>query len=239
MKFRPISYFEKNTKSTKPIWGINTASESEIGAIGEILIQIRGVNGGPADKLLIPQTWLPQELTRVVGRRRLLECTEFRNAVDKGLIGLITIEDAEKLLRQDGAAEEQEKLREKSRQVRKAGQARTLADSKTEVSRADGVVEEDDEHGTGRNKTVIIDHNENANVAALAANGVEDAEPGISVQFKMWVDRVCLSKDVLARNEVKSRRSFTKAELSYMQRSLPRTFVNTLAMVNATLSKMK
>lgn len=54
MKFRPISYFEKNTKSTKPIWGINTASESEIGAIGEILIQIRGVNGGPADKLLIP-----------------------------------------------------------------------------------------------------------------------------------------------------------------------------------------
>lgn len=239
MKFRPISFFEKKPKSTNPIWGINTAAESDVGIVGEILIQIRSANGGPSDKLLIPQTWLPQELTRVVGRKRLLDSTEFRNAVDKGLIGLITIGDAEKLMRQDGADEEKEKIRERERQIRRAGQARTLADSKTEVSRADGVVDEDDEHGTGRNKTVIIDHNENANVAALAANGVEDAEPGVTMQFKMWADRLTLMKDIQAKNEVRSRRSFKKAELAFLQRSLPRAMSNTLAMINTTLDKMK
>lgn len=238
MKFRPISFFEKNPKSTRPIWGINIASESDVGMVGEILIAIRNQSGS-YDRLLVPQTWLPQELTRVVGRKRLLESTEFRNAVDKGLIGLITVEDAEKLLRQDGAAEEQEKIRERARQIRKAGQARTLADSKTEVSRADGVVEEDDESNSGRNKTVIIDHHENTSVADLAADGVEEAEPGVSMQFKMWSDRLALMKDMQIKNEIKSRRSFKKAELAYLQRSLPRTMTNSLTMINATLSKMK
>lgn len=239
MKFRPISFFEKNINSTKPIWGINTAAESDIGIMGEIMVQIRGTNGGPSDKLLVPQTWLPQELTRVVGRKRLLESTEFRKAVDQGLISLITVEDAQRLLRQDGATEEQDKIRERAKQIRKAGQARTLADSKTEVSRADGVVEDDDEDTSGRNKTVIIDHNENANVAALAANGVEDAEPGVTVQFKMWADRLALLKDMQIKNEIKSRRAFKKSELSYLQRSLPRNMTNSLTMINSSLSKMK
>jgi len=238
MKFLPISYFDKNPKSTKPVWGINTASESELGVVGEILLAIPGPNGGTPDRLLIPQTWLPQELSRVIGRKRLLESVEFRGAVDKNLIGLISQEDAERLLRQPGASEEQAKIRARSLQIRQAGAARTLADSKTEVSRADGVVEEDDGDSSGRNKTVIIDHNENTNVAEAAAAGVEEAEPGISVQFKMWVDRLCMSKDVLAKNDIKSRRKFSSPELRYLQRSLPRNFTQTLTMVNSTLSKM-
>ena len=239
MKFLSISHFDRNPKSTKPIWGVNTASESDLGVVGEILLAIPGPNGGTPDRLLMPQTWLPQELTRVIGRKRLLNAVEFRSAVDKKLISLISEEDAQRLLRQDGAAEEQDKIRARAQQIRQAGQARTLADSKTEVTRADGVaVEEDDDQG-GRNKTVIIDSNERANVAELAASGVEDVEPGISVQFKMWVDRLALSKDVLAKNDVKSRRKFSTTELRYLQRELPRAFTQTLTMVNATLSKMK
>lgn len=239
MQFLPISYFDKNPKSTKPIWGINTASDSEIGMVGEILLAIPSPNGGSPDRLLMPQTWLPQELTRVITRKRLLGSVEFRSAVDKNLIGLISEEDAQRLLRQDGAAEEQARIRERQRQIRQAGAARTLADSKTEVTRADGVaVEEDDDGQSGRNKTVIIDHNENANAAELAASGIEEAEPGISVNFKMWVDRLAMSKDVLAKNDIKSRRKFSAAELRFLQRSLPRTFTQSLTMVNATLSKL-
>jgi hypothetical protein len=240
MKFLPMSYFDKNPKSTKPIWGINTAADSDLGVTGEILISIPGQNGGQPDRLLMPQTWLPQEMTRVINRRRLLNSVEFRSAVDKQLIGLITIEEAQRLLRQDGAAEEQEKIRERARQIRKAGAARSLSDTKTEISRADGVaVEEDDEHGTGRNKTVVIDHNENANMAELAANGVEEAEPGITVQFKMWAERLTLSKDVLAKNDIKSRRKFSSLELRFLQRTLPRSFTNSLTMVNASLAKLR
>lgn len=239
MKFLPVSYFDKNPKSTRPIWGINTAAESDLGVVGEILISIPGQNGGQPDRLMVPQTWLPQELTRVINRRRLLNSVEFRSAVDKNLIGLISVEEAERLLRQDGAAEEQEKLRERSRQIRKAGAARTLSDTKTQISRADGVaVDEDDDDSGGRNKTVVIDHNENTNMADLAAQGVEEAEPGVSVQFKMWADRLALTKDVLAKNDIKSRRKFSSAELRFLQRSLPRSFKNSLTMVNNTLSKM-
>jgi len=238
MKFLPISYFDKNPKSTKPIWGINIAAESELQTVGEILITVPGPQGGNPDHLLVHPTWLPQDLTRVIQRKRLLASVDFRKAVDNGLVGLITIEDAERLLRQDGAAEEKEKIATRARDIRRAGSARTLSDSKTEISRADGVVEDDDED-SGRNKTVIIDSNEKASVAELAADGVEEHEPGISVQFKMWADRLNTSKDVLAKNDVKSRRKFSNAELRYLARTLPRSFTNTLTMVNATLSKSK
>jgi hypothetical protein len=239
MKFLPISNFDRNPKSTKPIWGINTAAESDLGMVGEILITVPSASGGQPDRLLIQPTWLPQELTRVIQRKRLLESVEFRQAVERGLISLISIEEAQRLLRQEGAAEEQQKIRERAAQVRKAGAPRTLAESKTEISRADGVVsEDDDEDSSGRNKTVIIDQNENTSVADLAASGVEEHEPGISVQFKMWADRLALSKDVLAKNDVKSRRKFSSHELRYLARTLPRSFTNTLTMVNATLSKM-
>lgn len=238
MKFLPISNFDKNAKSTRPIWGINTAAESDLGMVGEILITVPSANGGQPDRLLIQPTWLPQELTRVIQRKRLLGAVEFRQAVERGLISLVSPEEAQRLLRQDGAAEEQEKIRERAREVRKAGSARTLADSKTEISRADGVVAEDDDDQRGRNKTVIIDHNENSSVAELAADGIEEHEPGVSVQFKMWADRLALSKDVLAKNDIKSRRKFSNAELRYLARTLPRTFNTALTMVNSTLAKM-
>lgn len=237
MKFLPISNFDKNAKSTRPIWGINTAAESDLGMVGEILITVPSANGGQPDRLLIQPTWLPQELTRVIQRKRLLGAVEFRQAVERGLISLISPEEAQRLLRQDGAAEEQEKIRERAKEIRKAGSARTLSDSKTEISRADGVVAEDDDDSRGRNKTVIIDHNENSSVAELAADGIEEYEPGVSVQFKMWADRLALSKDVLAKNDVKSRRKFSNAELRYLARTLPRSFSNTLTMVNSTLAK--
>lgn len=237
MKFYPVSYFEKNAKSTKPIWGINTAADSELQTNGEILIAIPNPHGGKPDRLLVAQTWLPQDLTRVVGRKRLLESSELRAAVSNGLIGLISADDAAALLRQDGADEEKERIRERNMQIRAAGQARTLADSKTEIARADGVKDDDDEDSSGRNKTVIIDHNENVSVAKQAEAGLEEYEPGISVEFKMWADRVFASKDMLAKNSIKSRRSFKTVELRYLSRNMPKTFTQSLAMVNGNLSK--
>ncbi len=237
MKYLSIANFDKNAKSTKPMWGINTAAESEIQMVGEILVQVPSRNGGPPDRLLMPQTWLPQNLTRVISRQRLLQAVEFRQAVDDGLISLISAEDAERLLRAEGAAEEQERLREKAKAIRQAGAARTIADSKSEVVRSDGVVEDDDD--VGSTKATIIDHSDDAaSIGKAAARGVDEAEPGISIQFKIWADRLVLSTDILAKNDIKSRRKFSRAELSYLQRSMPRSFAKSLTMVNSTLSKM-
>jgi hypothetical protein len=236
MKLLSIQHFEnEGAKSLGAIWGINTAMET-LKVQGEVLIAIPRPQGqgGTPDELRIQQTWLPQELTKNIPRRRLLSSTEFRRAVNGGLIGLISEEQAMKMLGQSGAREEQQRLEAVTAHIKKAGSARTIADSKADVSRADGSKDDDDDDTSTR--TTIVDDSEKS-VAELAANGVEDVEKGISPSFKMWVDRLSTGKDLAAKNEIKGRRSFSNAELGFMSRNLPRKFTLTLAMVNKNLKK--
>lgn len=238
IKTLPISHFEnQGPKNLQPIWGINTADQSLLSVVGEVLLAIPKRNGtGQPDPLHIPQTWLPQELTKDIPRQRLLNSSEFRKAVNSKLIGLIDTETAERMLRQSGAREEQERLDAQAKHVRKAGAARTIADSNATIARADGVKDDDDEDDSGRNKTVVIDHDDEQSVAEAALNGVEDIEPGISPSFKMWVDKLnAAKKDLAAKNEIKGRRSFKREELGYLSRNLNRSFVLTLAMVNKNI----
>lgn len=237
MKLLSIQHFEnEGPKALGAIWGINTAMET-LKVQGEVLLGIARPTsqGGGKDELRVQQTWLPQELTKNIPRRRLLASTEFRRAVNGGLIGLISEEQAMKMLGQSGAREEQQRLEAVTAHIKKAGSARTIADSKADVSRADGS-KDDDEDDPSSTRTTIVDDSEKS-VAELAANGVEDVEKGISPSFKMWVDRLSTGKDLAAKNEIKGRRSFSNAELGFMSRNLPRKFSLTLAMVNKNLKK--
>lgn len=241
IKYLPISHFEnQGTKATGPIWCINTATESNLAAQGEVLLAIPKRNGnGQPDLLRIPMTWLPQEITRTIPRLQLLSSTEFRTAVSNQLISLISEDTAHRLLSQSGAKEEQGRLVALAKHIRDAGSARTIADSNTVIARADGIKDDDDDSG-GLNKTVIIDHSEEeTNVAVLASQGVEDIEPGITPAFKMWVDKVNTGNDVAAKNEIKGRRSFSKAELGFLHRKLNRKFVATIAMIEKNLGVKK
>lgn len=243
IKFLPVSYFEKEgPKATGPIWAINTADTSELKTAGEVVLPIPKSSGvGDPDIVKVPQTWLPFELTSDVTRPRLLRASLFRKAVTKGLIGLIDEETAARLLRQEGAAEEQARLKAVREHIRTAGAARTIADSKSEISLADGSDPDDDGSDDGLNSTVVLDHNskkvraKEKTVAQLAAAGVEEEEPGISVQLRMWVQRLNKGKDDAAYVEVKARRSFKRVELVYLSRELSSKFVKTLAMVNRNL----
>ncbi len=243
MKILPISYFEKEgPKALGAIWGINTADRSQLAVAGEVLLAIPKRNGnGQPDPLRIPQTWLPQELTRDIPRQRLLQSSEFRKAVSSQLIGLIDEATAHRILQQNGATEEQQRLAAQTKHIRTAGAARTIADSNATIQRADGLKEDDEEDQGGRNKTVVIDHGDDdrATVAELASHGVEDIEPGISPQFKMFVDKINRGSDIAAKNEIKGRRTFTRKEFSYMHRNLSRKFEATLAMITKNLEKKK
>src|ERR1700737_3011856 len=231
MKMLSVSHFEEmGTKVNSPIWGINTSAQSILDQSGEVLVSIPKANGnGQPDALRIQQTWLPQELTRDIPRQRLLRSSEFRKAVTSKLIGLIDVETAQRMLRQSGAKEEQERLDAQARHVRTAGAARTIKDTDATISRADGIV--DDEDDGDRNKTVIIDYKDKS-VAQIASAGVEDVEDGITPAFKMFCDKLSLGKDLAAKNEIKGRRSFTRAELAYLHRNLPRSFKETLSMLS-------
>jgi len=220
MKLVPLSQFDKEgPKSTAPIWGINISDQSVAQVSGEVILAIRQRNGnGEPDPLRLPLTWLPQELTREIPRQRLLASTEFRRAISKNLIGLISEEDAERLLRQSGAKDESLRLQAEIAHIRKAGAPRTIADSGAEISIAPGQGGDDEDEG--RNQTVVIDSNRNKSVAKAALAGVEDAEPGITPAFKMWVDRLKLLADSEARNLLKSKSKYKKAELRFVQREL-------------------
>lgn len=239
MNYITLSDLDKQgTKSMAPIWAINIADQSRIGRAGEIVIAVSKPNGqGQPDLLHMPQTWLPQEVTRIIPRKRLLNSTEFRKAVNDNLLGLISEETAAKLMRQSGAKEEQSRLAAMQKHIQDAGAARTISDSTAIISRADGIVDDDDEDTSDRNKTFVIDTNEKKSVAQLAANGVEDDEPGISPSFKMWADRLNLGKDMEAKNAIKSRSRFSKAELSFLDRTLNQKFEQARKMIKANLAK--
>lgn len=238
MKLLPVSHFEsQGRKNLQPIYGINTLADSVLKQTGEVIIAVPTSTGqGNPDILRVAQTWLPQELTRNVTRQRLLNCSQFRRAVSDGLIGLIDQETAEKMLRQSGAKEERERIDAQTRHIRATGAARTIADSKAEISRADGQDDEDEDDNSG--KARVIDPMKQS-VAQQALAGVEEHEKGISPNFKMWVDRISMGKDLPAKTEIKARARFSKAELSFMLRQLPLTFVNARAIINKSLNRQK
>jgi hypothetical protein len=238
MNFIPLSAYDKEGRdSTNPIWGINISDQSVTAVAGEVILAVPRDNGDQRDLLKLPKTWLPQELTRDIPRLRLLNSPEFRRAVNGDLIGLISEEDAERLLRQNGAKEEKALLRSQEQHIRKAGAPRTIADSGAEISRLDGITDDDDDDGSGRNQTVIIDTNRKKTVAQAALDGVEDVEPGITPQFKMWVDRLKTQNDMDVRNQLKSRSSYKKAELRFLQRELPRALTLAHKLIAKALGK--
>lgn len=226
----PLSYFDKKKNSKNPIWCLNTADQNEdVKVVGEIMVSIPKLNGGgQPDVLHIKQTWLPQDLTLDIPRAQLLQSSEFRKTVNKGLIALISREKAAALLRNEGAKEEQRRLLETARQVRIAGAARTIS---SEITRADGVSDDEEEDAQ------VTVGAASDNVALLAKNGVEDVEPGVSMQFKMFCDSLTTLSDIDALNKMKSRRNFKRTELKFLARHLPAKYKMTIALANNSLNK--
>src|SRR5690606_24951873 len=91
------------------------------------------------DVLSLDKTWLPTDVTLQVPRTQILQSTEFRRAVQERLIALIDEETAQKLLRSEGAEEEQLRIQSQRAYIRAATGVQPLAED-TQVG---GVEEED------------------------------------------------------------------------------------------------
>ena len=77
---------------TKAIWALNGSANSAARQAGEVHIGIPKRNGTKVDDLFLPMTWLPIRITDQIPRAQLLESSEFRNAVNNGLLTLISEE---------------------------------------------------------------------------------------------------------------------------------------------------
>lgn len=226
MNYLSISDVEKQPQHTA-IWAVNTAPDSILEQTGEILLTIQKLNGSGNDPLRIPQTWLPQDLTAQVPRKQLLSSAEFRRAVQSQLIGLITEDNARKLLSQDGAKEENQKLLARKRLIKDVSAARAVTGEVTLISGESGDNDDSERHSLAED--VII-----------AGEEKDEVAPGVSSNFSMWTDRLLGLSDIEAKNTLRSRKKFTTLELSYLSTKLRNTsLVNTFSMVNKSLQKIK
>jgi hypothetical protein len=100
------------------------------GAIkGQLLINIPKQNGNGSTLIRIPDTFIPLDLTSQVTRRDLLESSEFRNTVTKGLLKLLNPVYAEALLETRDAKAELKRIQNEMERARAALQNATLSDA--------------------------------------------------------------------------------------------------------------
>lgn len=112
----------------EPLWALNTAVKSLVGEPGNLILGIPRLNGAGVDVLRLDKTWLPVDITAQIPRAQALQSTEFRRALQERLLALISDADAQKLLRSDGAEEEQLRLASQREYIRAATGVQPLAD---------------------------------------------------------------------------------------------------------------
>lgn len=199
------------------VWAMNSSGNSELGLVGEVLLQIPKLNGSKSDPLKIDQTWLAQDLTRQIPRAQLLESSEFRHAVEKGLVTLVSEDTAKRINNREGAEAERRRLVATRQQIRKLEAARTIANSKSEIRRADGTLDEDE---VNQGVKVVGDSANAENVAILAARGLENTAEGFEPSFIMFADKVSKEDDINALNLIRSRGKLSTKELRYLRDKL-------------------
>ena len=121
-----------NQDSNAPIYAINNSPMSVIERAGELTIPVPKPNGAGYNHLFIPMTWLPVELTSQIPRDQLLQSVELRQALNDGLIGLISEKSANSLNSESGAKQERKRLNDLRKQTQ-LNVSRSMTDNQAEV----------------------------------------------------------------------------------------------------------
>jgi len=77
---------------------------------GRIVFPVPKSNGVGSDTVLIPSTFIPIDLTEQVSRKQLTESSEFRKCVNSRRVELISEEEYNRLMKQEGADDERDRL---------------------------------------------------------------------------------------------------------------------------------
>lgn len=178
----------ENEATNSPIWALN--GSAEVREAADIVIAIPKLNGASIDQLTLQSTWLPICLTEQISRAQLLAASEFRKAVNRGLVILISEDDAKKIMEGDGADEETERLREHATRVRDAVASRGI-----------------------HNDTVsILSGAELQAKTAEPAVEANEMDPG----FIIFYDSLTLKNDIETMNAIRTRAKFRRPEVQYM-----------------------
>lgn len=208
MGIKALSLSDLENQERGSIWVLNTAPQSRYEYSGNVLLAIPNLNGQGGSHLTIKQTWLPQDVSALFGRTRVLNSTDFRSAVIKGLITVVDETTASRMLAQEGAREEERRLMDIDNAVTGAARPRSISDSSLEIRGEDNKVMSDEVQVVGANGDVKA-----SKVADLDENGLK---PG----FSMWAERLAIQSDIEALNAIRSRGKFTRREVKHLARTL-------------------
>lgn len=221
----------ENSGDRGSVWVLNSAPSSEIAEIydqelrGDVIIPIPKMQGTGVDHFIVHQTWLPIDASEQFSKERLLRSSEFRNAVRKGLITIISDESAQTILGKDGARKEKARLLAQARHVHQAGASRKISESNVDIYVPDssGRKPTDDEDDTPTKSSNL----DASHIAELARSGIEADDDGLLPSFKIFAERLTTENDLEALNAIRSRGSFKRKELRYLKDLLsdkPKTY---------------
>jgi len=140
----------EDTKETS-VYVINTSPKN---MRGDVLFVADKPNGRSSDTVRVMLTWIPQDLTELTPRRQLLNSSEFRRTIAKGLIRLVNPAYARKVLETEDAQVEVARLENLRSAARASLQGITVTDIDSErttarVSRGARAVQEEESSQQG------------------------------------------------------------------------------------------
>lgn len=136
-KYTTLEELEQQDKG--PVWVLNNTRDN---LEGQVVVSIAKRNGNGYDRIRVPRSFIPFDLTQQIPRIQLLESADFRHAINTRLLKLVTTEYASVLRNTDEAKEEMERLRNDEHKAKMAlKKAGVLADG----AAPSGVGEDDDD----------------------------------------------------------------------------------------------
>lgn len=238
MKTLSISDIRK-FDSTKSVWVINTTSSSpsmrrnknpETGKWkqerADVVLTINSVTiHGERETVVVPQSFLPVDLTEYVSIRDLLECRAFLRSVREGLLTIIDDESADELFNTEGASEERARLQEKQQRLREIGAAKGITN--TEVVNVSNPTDNEYKKAEVTALTELPEIEEDQFDATFVANVL------------LWAQM----DDLSALNGMKAAGRFSRKELKYILSKLNpkihQTTINHIKSVLKNASKTK
>lgn len=104
----PLSIRDLNDSKDFDVWVLNNFSGD---ARGDIYIDVAKQSGQGTDLIMIPNTFVPVNLSDQVSKKQLIKSSDFRRAINSRYVLLISDKDAADKLAEDGAQEEADRVR--------------------------------------------------------------------------------------------------------------------------------
>jgi hypothetical protein len=217
----------ESSEDKKSVWILNSAADSKLGMEGELLINVPNAQGR-AELLRVPQTWLPFNATGRFTKRRLLDSTEFRNAVVEELVTLIDEPTAARILKAPGAKEEQQRMTNLAQMIREAGAVRKISDANVDVVNSRELASRE---GNAPNVNV---HSDTTQQVKAGAQGVG----GMSANFEAFFQRLKMQPDTNTLGLVQGKSKLSRRELRYLRDNLP-NHPRTVKLIKSRLVELK